>query len=212
MDAIATHSGEYVELFKTFGPERIAGLVSRMDVAPSDRVVDYGCGLGGLLHALPPVSGYDGVDFSADFIREAERLSPDRGRFHCQDIVSFCADHQGEFDIAATLDFSEHIDDATFVEIYSAIRSSLKPNGRLYLHTPNRSFFMERLKERGIVEQLRGHIAVRAAAENERLLRKCGFRSVSVELIAHYNVLKYLHPLSRVSDLFAARLWIEARS
>lgn len=210
MDAVAVHSGDYVELFKTFGPERIDRLVSQMRVGPTDRVADYGCGLGGLLHALPTFGSYDGVDFSPDFIREAERLSPDRGRFHCRDIVSFCADHPAEYDVAATLDFSEHIDDATFVSIYSAIRSSLKPSGRLYLHTPNRSFFMERLKERGIVEQLRGHIAVRTADENESLLKQCGFNSVRIERIAHYNVLRHIHPLSRISDLFAARLWIEA--
>lgn len=210
MDALETHSGDYVELFKTFGPERIARLVTRMELKPTDKVADFGCGTGMLLQALTVGQSYDGIDFSPDFIKAARELNPGRGRFHCRDIVEFCAEHQTEFDVAATLDFSEHIDDATFVQIYSAIRSSLKPTGRLYLHTPNGSFFMERLKARGILPQLRGHIAVRNAKQNVRLLKACGFESISVERIAHYNVLRHVHPLSRLSDFFAARLWVTA--
>ena len=167
-----------------------------------------------LLHAMPAYGTYDGVDFSADFIAAAEDLAEGKERysFHCQDIVAYCGEHRGEFDIAATLDFSEHIDDETFVRIYSAIRRSLKPGGRLYLHTPNLAFFMEQLKDKGVLRQFPEHIAVRDADQNVDLLRQCGFRQIDVEKIAHYNVLRYLHPLSSISDVFAARLWIGAAS
>lgn len=210
MDAVAVHSGDYVEAFESFPIERVERLVPRMNVRPTDRVADFGCGLGWLLHALPSFGSYDGIDFSPDFIREAEKLNSGKGKFYCQDIVDFCRDHQSEYDIATTLDFSEHIDDEAFLRIYSAILTSLKPMGKLYLHTPNGSFFMERLKERGLLEQLRGHIAVRTTGANVRLLGECGFREIRVDRIAHYNVLKYIHPLSKISDVFAARLWIEA--
>lgn len=212
MDAVAVHSGEYVEFFNELALDRVANLVPRMSVRDTDAVADFGCGNGMLLEALGPRSGgYDGVDFSPDFIRAAiKRASGSNYRFHCQDIVEFCAEHKGKFDIAATLDFSEHVDDETFVRIYSAIRRSLKPNGRLYLHTPNAAFFMERLKARGILEQLRGHIAVRDAKDNERLLRASGFGSITIERVAHYNILRHLHLLSRLSDFFAARLWVTA--
>lgn len=213
MDAVALHSGEYVERFKSQPIERVRNLVRRMDIKPTDRIADFGCGTGLLLQALDEFGTYDGVDFSPDFIRVAKDWGKGRGRFHCADIISFSEEHRGQFDIAATLDFSEHIDDATFEAIYSAIRSSLKPEGRLYLHTPNLDFFMERLKDRGILKQFPEHIAVRTAEHNVDLLKRCGFKSVTCEVIPHYNALKLVHPLSKLPLLgkgFGARLWITA--
>jgi len=133
------------------------------------------------------------------------------------DIRDFCAARPHEYDVAATLDFSEHIDDELAIDIYSAIRGSLRPGGRLYLHTPNLEFFMERARQFGIVRPFPEHIAVRDGAQNRALLEKAGFASdrISVEVIPHYNVLKHLHPLSKlpvVGPLFSARLWIEAQA
>lgn len=214
MDAVALHSGEYVERFKSFPISRVRNLVKRMEIAPDARIADYGCGLGLLLHALDSFGSYDGIDFSPDFIAAAREMSDgQRAGFHCEDIVQFCASHEGEFDIAATLDFSEHIDDATFRNIYTAIRKSLRPGGKLYLHTPNLGFFLERLKDRGIMKQFPEHIAVRDAEQNVTLLRECGFSDIRVTPIPHYNVLRFVHPLRKlpfVGRLFEARLWIEA--
>jgi hypothetical protein len=70
---------------------------------------------------------------------------------------------------------------------------------------------MEQLKAAGIVKQLRGHIAVRNAQQNKRVLRHSGFSHVKIEVIPHYNILKFAHPLRQISGIFAARLWIEAK-
>ncbi len=213
MDAVSLHSGVYVERFKASPTFRVSRLVPLMDVGPDDRIVDFGCGLGMLLQCLDRFGSYDGVDFSPDFIAAASERASEKARFHCEDIVAFCERNPAAFDIATTFDFSEHIDDATFIEIYSAIRKALAPGGRLYLHTPNLDFIIERAKDIGIMRQFPEHIAVRTGEQHRALLARCGFDAITVKTIAHYNVLKYLHPLSHlplVGPLFAARLWIAA--
>lgn len=220
IDSKALHSGEYVERYNRKSLDRVAALSRRMRISDQDEVADFACGNGMLLQVIGDRRGcYHGVDFSEDFIASAEaaasRLGLANYRFHCRDIVNFCADHQSAFDVAATLDFSEHIDDASFIAIYSAIRSSLRLGGRLYLHTPNLNFFLERLKDNGVLKQFPEHIAVRNGEATVALLRQAGFRAedIRVRHIAHYNVLKLLHPLHRlplIGKYFAARLWIEA--
>jgi SAM-dependent methyltransferase len=220
--AIQLHSGDYVARYNAKPLDRVAALVPRMRLRGDEAIADFACGNGMLLHALGAHRGrYEGVDFSDDFIASANQWATSAGKtgyaFHCADIAEFCQRHPGAFDIAATLDFSEHIDDATFVRLYTGIRSALRTGGRLFLHTPNLDFFLERLKDRGIVPQFPEHIAVRTADRLSALLVQSGFDAagIGVETIAHYNVLKHLHPLRHLplaGRLFAARLWIEARA
>ena len=220
VDSVALHSGEYVERYLAKPLDRVRALASRMNYGATSRIADFGCGNGMLLHALDrPYGAYHGIDFSPDFIAAAERWAADSGcanyRFHLGDIREFCASHRAEFDIATTLDFSEHVEDGLATEVYAGIRSSLRPGGRLYLHTPNLAFFLERAKAVGIIPQFPEHIAVRDAHQTVALLAKAGFdpARIRVQVIPHYNVLKVLHPLSRlplIGELFGARLWIEA--
>lgn len=220
-DAIALHSGDYVERYNAKPIDRVASLARRIRLAPDARLADFACGNGMLLHALGPRPGsYDGVDFSADFIAAAkawaEREGCENYQFHCDDIIAFCQHHPAAFDAAATLDFSEHVKDEQAIPIYAAIRQSLAPGGTLYLHTPNGDFFMEKAKELGIVPQFPEHIAVRGGEETVELLVRAGFPRDGIRLgyIAHYNVLKWLHPLGRLplaGKWFRARLWIEAQ-
>lgn len=220
-DAIALHSGDYVERYNAKPIDRVRNLARRMKLAPGARLADFACGNGMLLHALGPRDGsYDGVDFSPDFIASANAWAEREGctdyRFHRDDIIDFCARHPGQFDAAATLDFSEHVTDDVAVPIYAAIRQSLAPGGTLYLHTPNRDFFMEHAKDAGVLRQFPEHIAVRNGAETVEMLVKAGFPREQIRLshISHYNVLKWLHPLSHlplIGKWFEARLWIEAR-
>jgi 2-polyprenyl-6-hydroxyphenyl methylase / 3-demethylubiquinone-9 3-methyltransferase len=220
-DSIALHSGDYVARYNAKPLDRVRGLAARIKLTPGARVADFACGNGMLLHALAPQFGsYDGVDFSPDFIASAEAWAEREGRtgyyFHCEDIVDFCSRHSAGFDVAATLDFSEHIADDLAVPIYAAIRQSLAPGGTLYLHTPNGEFFLEWAKNNGLLRQFPEHIAVRTGAETLELLVLAGFPREGIRLshIAHYNVLKWLHPLSRlplVGKWFKARLWIEAQ-
>ncbi len=216
------HSGKYVERYVRKPLTRIERLVPLMELTPADVVADFGCGDGMLAQLVDArVAAYHGVDFSQDFIDAAGVRARVAGlansHFHCADIIEFCQSNRAAFDVAAALDFSEHIDDATFVSTFSAIREALKPGGRLFLHTPNLGFFMERAKAAGIIPQFPEHIAVRTLEQNAALLEACGFApdKISGRVLPHYNILRIVHPLRRlpgVGPLFEARLFITCRA
>ena len=218
--SVALHSGDYVERYNRKPLDRVRALARRMELDDDAELADFACGNGMLLQIVGDRAGtYHGVDFSDDFIASAREWARSKGlnncQFYCEDIVKFCADHPARFDVATTLDFSEHIDDALAVRIYAAIRSSLRPGGKLYLHTPNLDFFMERAKDVGLLKQFPEHIAVRNGNGTRDILIQSGFdgSKIKTETIAHYNILKVLHPLGKlpfVGKYFQARLWIEA--
>ena len=217
--SISLHSGEYVKRYNKKSIDRVAALARRMNIDENDSVADFACGNGMLQEALGMRKGlYHGIDFSRDFITAAQKRAEGTGltnyEYFCQDIVSFCKMRPGQYSVATTLDFSEHIDDDSFVEIYSAIRGSIRPGGTLYVHTPNLDFFLERLKQVGVVKQFPEHIAVRSETSMINLLQQCGFdrQKINVEKISHYNILKILHPLSNLPGIgkyFCARLWFK---
>jgi 2-polyprenyl-6-hydroxyphenyl methylase/3-demethylubiquinone-9 3-methyltransferase len=216
------HSGEYVARYVRKPLTRVERLAPLMDLQPHHLLADFACGDGMLAEVVKDrVAAYHGVDFSQDFIDAARlraaRAGLTRATFHCADIVEFCRANPCAYDVGSALDFSEHVDDSTFVEIFSAIRECLKPGGRLYLHTPNLGFFLERAKAAGILRQSPEHIAVRDLAQNIGLLRASGYDADKIEgrVLPHYNVLKLLHPLRStpvLGPLFEARLFISART
>jgi 2-polyprenyl-6-hydroxyphenyl methylase/3-demethylubiquinone-9 3-methyltransferase len=211
----ALHSGAYVDMYERKPLSRLERLLPLMDLRDDQVLADFACGnamLWEIVHGK--VAEYHGVDFSEDFIDAARRREGRIGapgcNLYCDDIIAFCAANPARFDVATALDFSEHVGDQEFVAIFSAIHASLKPGGRLFLHTPNLSFFLERLKDWGVTPQFPEHIAVRTAGANRELLQRSGFRSdqISVRMIPHYNVLKLLHPLRQLPIVGG---WFEAR-
>lgn len=214
------HSGDYVHMYEAKPISRIANLVDFMELDGSTRLVDLACGNAMLLGEVHDrIAHYTGVDFSDDFISAAKRraatLGADNAAFYCEDIVDFCGRNPAAFDVATAFDFSEHILDEDFIRIFSAVRTSLRPGGHLYLHTPNLDFFMETMRDRGfLLRQRPEHIAVRNAKHNVALLQQAGFSpgNIDVRYIRHYNILRLLHPLRRLPWLgryFEARIFIE---
>ena len=102
-----------------------------------------------------------------------------------------------------------------FLKIFSAIYGALKSGGSLYLYTPNAEYFMERLREWGVVRQIEGHVAVRTADSQRALLAQCGFASVRVRYLAHYlypaSALHGLGTLPLIGRYFRARLFLTIR-
>ena len=217
----AIYDQGYVDQYDPHAVQRMRRMLPLFDLSPGDVVADFGCGNGVLLDLIAPrVREYVGVDFSEAFIRAAERRRDAAGvrnaSFHCGDIVSFCEANRGGFDAAFALDFSEHVYDDQFVRIFRAIRGSLKPGAPLYLHTPNAEYFMERLKARGILTQVEGHVGVRDATRHVALLAECGFTDVQVRYLAHYlyvaSLFHFLGRLPLVGPLFRARLFLTCRT
>ena len=211
----AIYDQSYVDQYDPHAVERIRRMVPFFDLAGDQIVADFGCGNGVLLELIASkVRQYIGVDFSEAFVRAAERRRDERGirngTFHCADILEFCTRHPDHFHAAFALDFSEHIYDDQFLAIFSAIHSALRPGARLYLHTPNREYFMEYLRAWGVLRQIEGHVAVRDARTLGSLLERCGFANLHVRSLPHYlapaAALHGLGTLPVLGRYFRARL------
>jgi 2-polyprenyl-6-hydroxyphenyl methylase / 3-demethylubiquinone-9 3-methyltransferase len=219
-ELLAIYDQSYVDQYDPHAVQRMRRMLPLFDLSGGEVVADFGCGNGVLLELVSQrVREYVGVDFSEAFVRAAERRRDARGirngTFHCADMVDFCGRHPNHFDAAFALDFSEHIYDDQFRRIFTAIHGSLKPGASLYLHTPNAEYFMERLKTRGIVTQVEGHVGIRDARTHLMLLDECGFANVEVRYLAHYlywaSMLHGLGSLPLVGKLFQARLFLTCR-
>lgn len=202
---------------------RIAQILRRLPIAASDRVCEFGCGLGHILFSLAPKIAYGlGIDFSAYAITDAKRRADAEGirnlEFRAEDIEKLPEDItlEGAFTKVLMMDISEHLYDDTLLQFLKSARHVLVPGGRLYLHTPNAGYYLEIMKARNfILRQFPSHIAVRDAMAYDALLRRAGFRIAKVTLLPHYN--RVLGALDRVlmrlpflGRLFEARLLIEA--
>src|ERR1700682_5282817 len=216
----AIYDQSYVDQYDPHAVQRMRRMLPFFGLSGREVVADFGCGNGVLLELIGPrVREYVGVDFSEAFVRAAERrrdaLRIQNATFQCSDIVAFCAEHPNQFDAAFALDFSEHIYDDQFQRIFRAIHDALKPGAALFLHTPNGEYFIERLRSRGILERIEGHVAVRAAERHPALLAECGFANVHVRYLAHYlKLASRFHGLRRlplVGRYFRARLFLTCR-
>ena len=209
----------YVSSYDPDGPLRMRRLRRYMQLRSDYRVVDFGCGNGLLLAEIGrSVQEYVGVDSSQAFVDDAlRRLEKSKclnASFFCQEFSEFSQGHEACFDRAFLLDVSEHVHDEDLLPALWQIRATLKREGILYLHSPNRSYFLERLKARGILRQVEGHVAVRTAAEMERLLRRAGFGDVRTRFIPHYlypaRAFHFASRLPLLGGAFQARLFISA--
>ena len=214
------HSGVYVEQsLMTEGSGRLERLIPLMSLPQGAIVADFGCGPGFTLDLIKSRIGhYYGVDFSEELVRVARERADAAGirnaTFVASSIAEFAMAHAAELDVALAMDVSEHVPDDEWRDALRSIRRALKPGGVLYLHTPNADFFLEMMKERNFIfRQFPVHIAVRDTADNTALLVDAGFEIRRVDLLPHYNVLRYLHPLSAlpiVGKYLAARIFIRA--
>lgn len=212
------HSGDYVSVLENLPMSRLERLLPYFDFQVNHRAVDFACGAGNFAELIHErVQSVEGIDFAPDFIEAARRRAAERGirnvTYHCQDIVEFCAEHPGEYDVVTAIDFSEHIYDDDFVRIFGGAYDSLKPGGRLYIYTPNLTFFWEWMKDVGLAKQFPQHIAVRDARQNLELLERCGFsrNSIQVLYLPHFNVFRLVHWLSHMplfGKYFQAKLFI----
>lgn len=93
------------------------------------RVLDLGCGNGGLLNALRPSAGV-GIDFSAAKIARAQAAYPHL-RFHCADIEALgdLSDLQEPFDVIIIPDTIGSLDDC--LETFRGLHRYCKPDTRL---------------------------------------------------------------------------------
>jgi SAM-dependent methyltransferase len=139
---------------------------------PGGRFLDFGCGSGAFLDAMP---GYEGVGFevAADIPDGVVR----RDRFVTGDILADNLPAVGltpaSFDFIVAWDVLEHL--AAPAQQMQRLQSLLKPGGQLYLTLPNNASRAARLSGKTWNMLLLEHLWYFDPATVTRFLDRCGF-------------------------------------
>ena len=199
---------------------RVEKLMALFELRDQDSVCEIGCASGDFLTAIAPLIKYGiGLDISEPAIRAANALKQKQGLANIEFEEVSAGDfvlrdgNAARFDYVLLLDVTEHIDDATVMDVLKSAKRLLKPSGRLVIHTPNLAYWIELLKGKGIIKQVYGHIAVRNKEQYRALIDEAGFGKPRVLELPHYRQpLRFVDQLlSRVpllGRLFRARLFI----
>ena len=95
-----------------------------------DRVVDIGCGPGGMLPYLDGTD-YIGIDLDPNYVEAATRNYGDRGRFIQGDVTQVAEQIRGQADIVLAMALLHHLDDRQARALFGAAANLLRPGGRL---------------------------------------------------------------------------------
>lgn len=123
------------QLFQASGgffSARVKAINQYLEIRPGQRLIDIGCGPGHILPKLPPGVLYNGFDTDENYIRFANRRFGHLGKFHCRVFDAAAAQEFGPADGVLMNGVLHHLDDSSFAETASAIRSALRPGGFLF--------------------------------------------------------------------------------
>jgi cyclopropane-fatty-acyl-phospholipid synthase len=118
--------------------DKKAHIAAKLYLKPGMRVLDIGCGWGGMALYLHKVAGVDvlGITLSEEQLKYARRRAEQEG---VSDHVKFeLIDYrlvEGEFDRIVSVGMFEHVGKAYYDEFFAKCRSLLKPDGVMLLHT-----------------------------------------------------------------------------
>ena len=118
--------------------DKKAHIAAKLYLKPGQRVLDIGCGWGGMALYLHEVAGVDvlGITLSEEQLKYARRRAEEAG---VSDHVKFeLIDYrllEGQFDRIVSVGMFEHVGKAHFDEFYAKCRELLKPDGVMLLHT-----------------------------------------------------------------------------
>jgi 2-polyprenyl-6-hydroxyphenyl methylase/3-demethylubiquinone-9 3-methyltransferase len=121
-------------------PPRLAYVAGRIEL-PGARVLDVGCG-GGLLSEAMAQAGADvtGIDLAPELVRIARLHGLESGvevDYREQAVEALAAAETGSFDAVTCMEMLEHVPDPG--AIVAACATLLKPGGRLFVSTLNRT-------------------------------------------------------------------------
>lgn len=183
-------------VYETF--QRVVGsprvrrhLVDRyVATSPGMRVLDIGCGPGGLVDYLPADIDYTGTDLSEAYIESARRTYGARGRFFAGRVEDLDADRLGEFDVVIAKSLLHHIDEDEALHLFEVASSVLAPGGRLVTLDAAYTDDMSRAA-RFVVSRDRGQ-SILTPEGYERLARRA---FAEVDVAVHHDLLRipYTH-------------------
>jgi cyclopropane-fatty-acyl-phospholipid synthase len=133
-----THHGNDLETAQT---DKMAHIAAKLALRPGMRVLDIGCGWGGMARYLHRATGADvtGITLSGEQLRyaqgqaEAEGIA-DKVRFELTDY----RDMTGSFDRIVSVGMFEHVGPPHYPAFFRACRNLLAEDGVMLLHTIGR--------------------------------------------------------------------------
>ena len=158
---------------------RMRWLDELLDVQPGQRVLDLGSGAGVVSqHLADRGAAVEAVDLSPVGVEAARRRCAHMPiRFtvcdaaHCNHLES------DSFDKATCCDLVEHVQDNVMLGIFREAHRLLKPGGLLFVYTPNRRHWIERMKAHNfILNNPVSHIRVHTLEEVVEALQDAGFQ------------------------------------
>lgn len=134
--AVLSRPGTYELWSRLVGSEHGRSELVREHVRPwsGARVLDLGCGPGGLVRYLGDVE-YAGVDVDPDYIAHAKRLHGDQGEFRVGDATELAPDLR-EFDIVVAFGVLHHLDDLGAGKLLDCAAGALTTGGRFVTVDP----------------------------------------------------------------------------
>jgi cyclopropane fatty-acyl-phospholipid synthase-like methyltransferase len=130
--SVLTRAKSYDFLQEILGVKKVRQALARdyIEAEPGMRVLDIGCGTGGILAYLPAVD-YLGFDMNPSYIEAAQLTYGPRGQFRCANVNQAPAEARGTFDRVLAIGLLHHLDDGEVRSLMQLARSLLAPHGRL---------------------------------------------------------------------------------
>ncbi len=94
------------------------------------RVLDLGCGGGGILSYLPDIR-YTGVDLSPRAIASAQKRYGAKGRFVCADVFDFLRQDGDRYDLVMAIGLLHHLNDGAVNDLFSELKKHMPSKSRL---------------------------------------------------------------------------------
>jgi cyclopropane fatty-acyl-phospholipid synthase-like methyltransferase len=179
-DYFEAGAGHITDMESPFQRYRVSKVLGIHDPAPTDRVVDFGCGWGTFGFVLANrVTEVIGIDFSAKSIEicnaRLEADPRDNLRFLCADAGDTGLDADA-YDVVIAADLFEHLYPEDSERVAREAFRILKPGGRFSTWTPHRGHFLEALKNRDIlIRRDVSHVDYKSMARMKSLAEGAGF-------------------------------------
>ncbi len=114
------------------GSHRCAQVLVRRYVRPAlgCRVLDVGCGAGGIISYLPDIR-YTGVDLNPQAILRAQGRFGAKARFVCANVFDFLGRDADQYDLVIAIGLLHHLDDRAAGDLFFKLKERMSTNSRM---------------------------------------------------------------------------------